>query len=607
MASVGIRVAVCFCAPGALTGADTERDLSAADTVTRGRGVIIRIIRTVDSTTRERSWHTLRMASIAPSIGYLPRPLRVSSFVWLTLCYLALFALGIGLKPSLTAPAALWPAHAVAFVAYMLLPYRLWPFVVLATGAVELASASVLYTLSIGTGFGAVQRLALVFANALTAAGPAGLTRWFKLLDRERRPLRLISPLWPAALFLGTLPGAVFGTWIQAGFSQGPSLAAVGLWVAATTLAIMTYGPVIFGALSGYDERNVAPARRWEIYGVAALVFALFLMLAVAPWPTADHLAQLMLMSVPLTWLALRFSRQVTGIGVLVIATGIAFASAHGAGAFPGLATASGWRDHIFSTEIFLLIACGGALLINRMVLRQRVLLDELASEHAQLRHYAEALAGAEEAARRSTAVDLHDGVGQVLAGLGLILRAMRTHVGEEPLAGLVEQAASASREAQDAIRAMIQDLTPPELERASLGEVLTWLTQLFATRYHFNVVWDIVGRHDVPIDRVNLVYRIIRELLFNAYKHSQRKRADVEVTVQDQMIEIRVIDEGVGFDVSAGTVSSPHRFGLTQLRERVRSAGGVLELDSVVGEGCRVKVRLPISSHAAPAVPHSA
>ena len=69
--------------------------------------------------------------------------------------------------------------------------------------------------------------------------------------------------------------------------------------------------------------------------------------------------------------------------------TGTAFASAHGAGAFPSLATATGWRDHIFSTEIFLLVSCGGALLVNRMVLRQRRLLDELAVEHEQLRHYA--------------------------------------------------------------------------------------------------------------------------------------------------------------------------------------------------------------------------
>jgi signal transduction histidine kinase len=558
-------------------------------------------------TGRKHSWHTLTMASAAPAIGYLPHPLRASTLAWLAVCYMALFALGIGLEPSWTAPAALWPARAVDFVVYVLLPVRFWPFVALATGAIELSVAPALHAITTGSGFVANVRFGMVLANALTGAGPAALVRWFKLIDSDHRPFRLISPLWPVALFLGTLPGAVVGTWSQTGFSHAPSLADVGLWVASAVLGIMTYAPVIFGALSGYEDRSVAPARRGELIAVAALVVALFAMLALVPWPLADREAQLMLLSVPLIWLALRFSRYVTAIGVLVIATGTGFASAHGAGAFPSLASATGWHDLIFSTEIFLLISCGGALLINRMVLRQRRLLDELAVEHEQLRHYAEALAGAEEAARRSTAVDLHDGVGQVLAGLGLILRAMRTHVGDEPLAGLVEQATSASREAQDAIRAMIQDLTPPELERASLAEVMTWLTQLFATRYQFNVVWDIVGPAALPIDRVNLIYRIIRELLFNAYKHSQRRRADVEVTVQEQAIEIRVIDEGVGFDVNASSRSAPKRFGLTQLRERVRAAGGTVELESVVGEGCRVKVRLPAPVQSPAAMRHGA
>jgi signal transduction histidine kinase len=546
------------------------------------------------------------MAAAGPAIGYLSHPLRATTLIWLALCYLALYALGIGLMPSPTTPAALWPADAVDFVVYLLLPVRFWPYVALATGAIELAAAPALHAISTGTASAISVRLGLAFANALTGAGPAALARWFKLIDSDHRPFRLISPLWPVALFLGMVPGAVVGSWSQTGFSRAPSLGQIGLWAAGAVLGIMTYAPVIFGALSGYENRSVAPARRGELVAVAALLVALFAMLAMAPWPLADRQAQLMLLSVPLIWLALRFSSYVTSIGVLVVATGTAFASAHGAGAFPSLATATGWRDYIFSTEIFLLVSCGGALLINRMVLRQRRLLDELAVEHEQLRHYAEALAGAEEAARRSTAVDLHDGVGQVLAGLGLILRAMRTHAEDEPLAGLVEQANSASREAQDAIRAMIQDLTPPELERASLAEVLAWLTQLFATRYQFNVVWDIVGQTDVPRDRVNLVYRIIRELLFNAYKHSQRKRADVEVTVHEQAIEIRVIDEGVGFDVNASARTSPKRFGLAQLRERVRAVSGTVEIDSVVGEGCRVKVRLPIPVQSA-AVRHGA
>jgi signal transduction histidine kinase len=58
--------------------------------------------------------------------------------------------------------------------------------------------------------------------------------------------------------------------------------------------------------------------------------------------------------------------------------------------------------------------------------------------------------------------------------------------------------------------------------------------------------------------------------------------------------VEIMVVDEGIGFDAHGAKPPSGHRFGLAQLRERVRAAGGTLDLDAVIGEGCRVTVRFP-------------
>jgi len=79
-----------------------------------------------------------------------------------------------------------------------------------------------------------------------------------------------------------------------------------------------------------------------------------------------------------------------------------------------------------------------------------------------------------------------------------------------------------------------------------------------------------------------------------NARKHSERRSAEVEVDLSPAKVEIMVVDEGIGFDVLGAEPLSGDRFGLAQMRERVRAAGGTLELDTVVGEGCRVTVRLP-------------
>ncbi len=174
-----------------------------------------------------------------------------------------------------------------------------------------------------------------------------------------------------------------------------------------------------------------------------------------------------------------------------------------------------------------------------------------------------------------------------------MTLAAMRAYA-SQPLTVLLDEAAEASREAQEGLRVMIQDLSPPGLDHASLSETLRWLADFFEGRFGFSVRWCVSGTADLPRDRLRLIYRCIRELLMNARKHSQRQSAEVEVDVCAAMVEITVVDEGIGFDVHHAASFSGQRFGLAQLREHVRAAGGTLDLDSIVGEGCRVTVRLP-------------
>jgi signal transduction histidine kinase len=279
------------------------------------------------------------------------------------------------------------------------------------------------------------------------------------------------------------------------------------------------------------------------------MVFALFVFFAMMPWRAVDPLVEPMLFAVPLAWLALRFSRRATNVGVVAVASGIVLFAGYGVGIYRNLANIAGWRDVVISIDVFLVIGCGGALLVNLMTLKQRALLDELAREHLALREYARALTAAEETARRKTAADLHDGIGQVLAGQSMTLAAMRTHASQSPLDELLDEATEASREAQEGLRVMIQDLTPPGLDRASLDETLHWLADYFKTRFGFSVVWRVNGTADLSRDRLRLIYRCIRELLMNARKHSQRHTAEVEVDLSPIAVEITVVDEGIGFD----------------------------------------------------------
>ncbi len=510
--------------------------------------------------------------------------------------YMVLYAAGWISKP-LAAPAAIWPAHALCFVVYSLLPLRRWPLVALGMIFSDLVSDAALDWMT-NRSHGAMSvLLGFAFANTLTAAGPAFLARHLRLFRDEDRLQVIISPLWFVALFGGVLPGAFLGAATRAHGHGTPIVPAdMCLWILAAVLTIVTFSPVLYGILLGFSEPAAASARPREGWAVSAIVVGLFTWFAIVPWPPADQLVEPMLFAVPLVWLALRFSHRATSTAVAVVAAGVAFLAGHGPGSYQNFSDLVGWSNVVISIDIFLLIGCGGALLVNLLMLKQRALLEELANEHDQLRHYAQALDFAEDAARRATAADLHDGVGQVLVGQSMTLAAMRAHVNDPRLLVLLEEAVMASREAQEGLRLMIQNLTPPELEHASLEVTLQWLVDLFNKRFGFRVTYRVNGGSELPRHQLHLVFRCIRELLMNAYKHSQRQCAEVEVDVSPGGVDLTVIDEGIGFDVRRTVPLLGLRFGLEQLRARVRAAGGMLDIDTVAGEGCRVTVRLPSS-----------
>lgn len=516
---------------------------------------------------------------------------------WLALGYVVLYAIGYLSKP-IPASAAIWPADSVSFIAFLLLPFRFWPLIALGMVSAELVSVPVLNWLTNQHQASWAGTLGFASANILTTAIPAGLSRRLGLFRDEGRLQLAISPVWIMALFVGVLPGALLGAMTRAHTAGTPFAPAdMGLWGLASVLTIVTFGPAIFGMLLEFSEPARALARTWEGWAVSVIIVGLFTWFALVPWPVMERVEP-MLFAVPLVWLALRFSRRATSIAVAIVASGVVLLAGYGAASQRELIDVDGWRAVVISIDIFLLICCGGALLVNLMTLTQRALLEELAREQERLLQYAQALDYAEDSARRATAADLHDGVGQVLAGQSMTLAAMRAHASHPLLAALIEEAAIASREAQEGLRVMIQNLSPPELEHASLGETLQWLVDLFKTRFGFGVTYRITGTQ-FQRDQLHLVYRCIRELLMNAYKHSQRKSAEVEVEVSSTSVSIIVIDEGIGFDARRVLSLTGPRFGLEQLRARVHAAGGALEIETIVGEGCRVTVQLPSPSPA--------
>ena len=94
----------------------------------------------------------------------------------------------------------------------------------------------------------------------------------------------------------------------------------------------------------------------------------------------------------------------------------------------------------------------------------------------------------------------------------------------------------------------------------------------------------------------------VVREALTNARKHARATHVGVTAIERGGVIECRVSDDGVGFDVAQ--VRTPERvrlhFGLDALEERLRLAGGDLDIDSNPGRGTRITMSIPVVRRAA-------
>ncbi len=91
----------------------------------------------------------------------------------------------------------------------------------------------------------------------------------------------------------------------------------------------------------------------------------------------------------------------------------------------------------------------------------------------------------------------------------------------------------------------------------------------------------------------------MVRELLFNTVKHALAKEVSVTVSSIEGGIDIRIADDGRGFDPSRLLQDRDRRncLGLFSIKERIEYLGGLMNIDSKPGSGTRVYLFVPLAS----------
>ncbi len=219
-----------------------------------------------------------------------------------------------------------------------------------------------------------------------------------------------------------------------------------------------------------------------------------------------------------------------------------------------------------------------------------------------QLRALASSLTVAEQRERDRIARILHDDLQQILYAAQMQTSLLQGAPGEGEYeadwAAQLDDLERLHARALAVTRSLAVELNPPLLHDEGLAEALAWLQNHVKSTYDLQVDLRVEDAAEPQsVDLRELLFQMVRELLFNVVKHAGVAQADVILREEDGRCVIEVCDAGRGFDVSAlqGRGWGEVGYGLRSMRERLELFGGSLEMETGEGRGTRVRVVAPL------------
>ena len=235
-----------------------------------------------------------------------------------------------------------------------------------------------------------------------------------------------------------------------------------------------------------------------------------------------------------------------------------------------------------------------------------QLVFEDVTAERSETRRAARQRAlmvAAEEEQRRRLARELHDEPLQLFLHLARRLEILGESDGvPAAVAASLEEARVRSLEAATRLRDLAKDLRPPALDQLGLVPALSSFLAEVEDDRGLLVELEVSGRPRRFRPEVELgAFRIVQEAVHNVVRHAGARQVRVDVAITDDLLDVRVVDDGAGFLVEDGDGSSEH-LGLVGMSERAGLLGGRLEVHSTPGRGTDVHASLPCEPATGPA-----
>ena len=197
----------------------------------------------------------------------------------------------------------------------------------------------------------------------------------------------------------------------------------------------------------------------------------------------------------------------------------------------------------------------------------------------------------AQEEERRRVARDLHDEVNQALTAILLRLEALAVDMPPQRVDEVTELKRLANQ-TMDELLNLARQLRPTALDDHGLLPAIEAQVRGFEERSGVRAQLQTSGDPALlDEEKQTVIYRVAQEALANAGRHANARSVALALDVEGQAAELRISDDGVGFDPVA---SRGDGLGLDGMAERARLVGGELDLRSSPGSGTELTLRVP-------------
>lgn len=193
---------------------------------------------------------------------------------------------------------------------------------------------------------------------------------------------------------------------------------------------------------------------------------------------------------------------------------------------------------------------------------------------------------------RNRLARELHDSVSQQLFAASMMMSAINEakQPSEDTEAKQLKMVEAIIHQSQLEMRALLLHLRPVALKNKSLQEGTKELLMDLSQKVPMKIQWKV---ESFSLDKgvEDHLFRILQESVSNTLRHSKATKLDVLLIKRNDLIIMRVADDGIGFQTEETKAGS---YGLQTMRERALEIGGTLKIVSIKNKGTRLEVKVP-------------